>query len=61
MWWYYIINSFKPWRLGCPPPTLRVGGQGAATKAMDRLYLAFDKIPPMKGKITPGGPKRLSF
>ena len=23
------------WRLGCRPPTLRVGGQGAATKATD--------------------------
>jgi hypothetical protein len=26
------------WRFGCPPPTLRVGGQGAATKATDSVF-----------------------
>jgi len=34
MWWCYIINSFKPWRLSCPGD---LGGQGAATKATDNI------------------------
>ena len=27
------------WRFRCPPPTLRVGGQGTATKATDNTCL----------------------
>jgi len=35
------------WRFGYPLPTLRVGGQGAATKATDTILFAFRILIPV--------------